>query len=189
MQGFSYAAALRQHYESYYGLSGRPCSWQKGPREKLHPDFFILEIPPNDKHPFWAYCTVGMSLDQSAESRLELVLYSPYQDDSQVELLTACASYHRNILPLDLHHTVNFGRPWLAASILDHGFISLPYLDGEALEIYDWENRELHCYWLIPITEQERDFKISHGCEALEQLFEDRSLDYLNPHRSSLAAS
>ena len=42
--------------------------------------------------------------------------------------------------------------------------------------------------WLIPITANERDYKKEYGVEALETLFEENSLDYLNPLRASLVA-
>ena len=107
----------------------------------------------------------------------------PRPDNSIVELLTFCASYHRNKLPLNIHHTVNIGQPWLDHSKCDHGFISLPYLDGDQLEIFAFGGQTIHCYWFIPITEKERDYKIDKGCEALEQLFEEKQIDYLNPNR------
>jgi len=40
--------------------------------------------------------------------------------------------------------------------------------------------------WLVPITQAERDFKVTHGIEALEDLFEQTSFDYLNPIRPSV---
>ena len=103
-----------------------------------------------------------------------------------VELLTICASYHRNGKPLNLHHTVNIGQPWLDESNCDHGFISLPYLDGEELEIFNFDGQEIHCYWFIPITKNERDYKSKNGYEALEELFEKKQFDYLNPNRPCL---
>jgi hypothetical protein len=90
------------------------------------------------------------------------------------------------VLPLNINHTVNIGQSWLDNSKCDHAFLSLPYLDGEDLEIFNFEDREIHCYWLIPITEKETEYKELHGSEALEQLFEDKNLDYLNPNRSCL---
>ena len=90
------------------------------------------------------------------------------------------------MLPLDLNHTVNIGQPWLNDSKCDHGFISLPYLDGEQLEILELGEKIVNCYWFIPITEKERDYKIENGVEELEQLFEDKKLDYLNPNRKGL---
>ena len=127
-----------------------------------------------------------MSLDRQDDNLIELFIFSPRQDKAQIELVTVCASYHRNILPLNIHHTVNIGRPWLDNSNCDHCFISLPYLDGEDLEVFSFNDKTYHCYWLIPITEKERDYKIDKGCEALEQLFEDKQLDYLKPERKCL---
>jgi Suppressor of fused protein (SUFU) len=183
-----YIDTLLQHFERYFGKSGKKIRLEYGPKEKLNPDFYVLEILPNDRHNMFCYCTVGMSADRLDENLIELVLYSPRQDNSIVELLTFCASYHRNKLPLNIHHTVNIGQPWLDNSKCDHGFISLPYLDGELLELFNFGGQNIHCYWFIPITEKERDFKVENGCEALEQLFEEKTFNYLNPSRESLAS-
>jgi hypothetical protein len=181
-----YTDKLRQHYETYFGLVGKKMMLDKGPREKLHSEFYVLEFTPNQKHNMFCYCTVGMSVDRLADDAIELVVYASKSDNALVELLTVCASYHRNFLPLNIHHTVNIGQPWLDDSKCDHAFISLPYLDGEKLELFNFEGRETHCYWLIPITKEERDYKIENGCEVLEQLFEEKQLDYLNPNRACL---
>lgn len=181
-----YTDSLRKHYESYFGKKGTRKDWIIGPIEKLHPDFYVLEIAPNTVHNMWAYLTIGMSLERNDDNLIELIIYSLEQNDSLVELLTINASFHRNSAPLNLHHTVNIGQPWINQSICDHAFISLPYLDGEKLELFNYNNKNYHCYWLIPITEKERDFKIKNGCEALEQLFEEAKLDFLNPNRKCL---
>lgn len=183
-----YTAALQQHFEAYFGVKGDKLIWEFGPKEKLHPDFYILQIKPNEIHNMWAYCTVGMSLKRNDEDLIELIVYSPKEDKVLVELLTVIASYHRNGAPLNIHHTVNIGQPWIDNSKCDHGFISLPYLDGEELELFKFENKVIHCYWFIPITEAERDYKVLHGCEKLEDLFEEKQLDYLNPDRASLVS-
>lgn len=180
---------LQKHYEDHFGIKGTPRLLEKGPKEKLHSQFYILEFKPNPRHQFWTYCTVGMSLERTDDNLIELFVFSPTQDEAHVELLTVCASYHRNGLPLNIHHTINIGRPWLTDSKCDHGFISLPYIDSEGLELFEHDHQTTHCYWLIPITEKERDYKTEHGCEALEQLFEDKQLDYLNPSRECLVAS
>ena len=183
----NYVNNLSQHYEAYFAVTGKRLRLDKGPSNKLHEDFYILEFPHNIRHQMFCYCTVGMSVDRLDDNLVELVVYSPRSDERLVELLTVCASHHRNTLPLTLNHTVNIGQPGLDSSRCDHGFISLPYLDGQGLEIFNVGIEEVHCYWFIPITEQERDFKIENGPEALEQLFEDKKLDYLNPTRDSLA--
>ena len=181
----TYCGSLRQHLEKYFGMVGTKRILGKGPTEKLHGDFYVLEIPPGSVRGCWVYATIGMSLDR-IDNQIELLIYSPQKDDSLVELLTFCGSYHRNCLPLNLHHTVNIGQPWLKNSLCDHAFISLPYLEGESLELFKYKDNTTHCYWLIPITKEERDYKIEHGCEALEQLFESNNLDYLNPARQNL---
>ncbi|UII19566.1 suppressor of fused domain protein [Fulvivirga ligni] len=182
----NYTEALRRHYKNYFGSSGNVRRWKKGPQDKLHPDFYVLEIAPNRVHNMWAYLTVGMSVDREDHNLIELVVYSPTQNESLVELLTLNASFHRNADALNLHHSVNIGQPCIHGSNCDHGFISLPYLDGEALEIFEFAGKRFHCYWFIPITERERDFKMEEGVEALEDLFEKRQFDYLNLHRPCL---
>ncbi|MCA8832779.1 suppressor of fused domain protein [Hymenobacter pini] len=148
-----YTAACQLHYEEFFGTPGRKIIWRAGPVEKLHPYFYLLEFAPTTEESAWTYCTVGMSLDRPAERSIELFILSPQQDESLAELLLLCASFHRNSAQLDLNHTVNIGRPWLADSCCDHAFISLPYLHGEALELLDFASITTHCYWLIPITE------------------------------------
>ncbi|WP_052496566.1 suppressor of fused domain protein [Pedobacter lusitanus] len=182
----TYITELVDHYVRYFGVSGKSLKLGKGPEDKLHPDFFILEFPPNKKHAMVCYCTVGMSEDRLDDNLIELFVYSPKADESLVELLTVCASYHRNRLPLNINHTVNIGQPWLDNSKCDYGFISTPYLDGPKLELFEYDGKEIECCWFIPITQKERDFKIEHGVEQLEQLFEDKQLDYLNPERNCL---
>lgn len=181
----NYKEKLIDHYENYFGVKGKCLNLAIEPTGKLADGFCVLEISPNRQNQMYCYCTVGMSIDH-LDNAIELVVYSPRSDLALVELLTACASYHRNNTTLNLHHTVNIGQPWLDDSVCDHGFISLPYLDGEALELFQFEDRLVNCYWLIPITKEERDYKVGHGVEALEQLFEDKQFDYLDPQRESL---
>lgn len=181
-----YITQLEQHYQHYFGVEGRKNILDKGPVEKLHPDFYVLEIPPNKRHNTFVYCTVGMSADRTDDNLIELFVLSPKADPKLTELLTYCASYHRTGRPLNIQHTVNVGQPWLDNSGCDHAFISLPYLDGNDLKLFNFGGHEINCYWLIPITREERDYKIENGCEALEQLFEAKELDYLNPDRKCL---
>jgi hypothetical protein len=176
---------LQNHFECKWEVEGVRSKWKKGPVHKLHKDFSVIEFPPGSVHNLWIYSTLGMSLARKEDNIIELHLFSNKQDDSLVELLTIIASYHRNGEPLGLYHTVNFGIPWQDESKCDHGYISLPYLDGEDLEIYDNGNDHVHNLWLIPITKAERDFKIKEGWEALEEQFEIKNLDYANPDRPS----
>ncbi|MGI4762051.1 MAG: suppressor of fused domain protein [Janthinobacterium lividum] len=156
------------------------------PHGKMHSAFRVLEFPPSPKHNFWIYSTLGMSIDM-ADNLTELHVFSQIQDATLIELLTVTASFHRNNATLGLHHTVNFGQPWQQDSACSFGYISLPYLDGEEIELFYFPNGHLHNLWLLPITEKERDYKIANGWNALEELFESRQFDYLDTNRISCA--
>jgi hypothetical protein len=123
------------------------------------------------------------------ERRIELYIESPVESQQIVELLNMTAHYHRTEKPLWLGHTVNFGKPWLPGSECDHGLISLPYLEGPRLENATVQGADVRVLWLIPITKDERDFKKTRGLEALEQLFEKRNFNYVNPARPSVVRS
>lgn len=82
----TYTTNLRKHYENYFGITGQKLILEKGPKDKLHPDFYVLEFEPNERHAFWIYCSVGMSLDRQDDSLIEVFVFSPRQDEAQVEL-------------------------------------------------------------------------------------------------------
>ena len=177
-------ALLKQHLEVSWGPSNDKKHEIPDPHGKMGKDFSVLEFPPSEKASCWIYATLGMSTD-TPDSLIELHVLSSKQDATLIELLTITASFHQNDALLGLHHTVNFGRPWQDDSACSFGFISLPYMDGEELEMFNFEGWHLHNLWLLSITESERDYKIENGWDALEQRFEDCGLDYLNPQRTS----
>jgi hypothetical protein len=133
-----------------------------------------------------AYATLGMSQPADQE-RLELHILTTAVSHIHlelVELLAAVAHYHRTGHRLDVGHTVNFGRPWLNKSACTYGLVSLPYLDGPTLE---WHTDPgIRFLWLLPITEAEVRFKKQRGLEALEEIFEQHQLSYLDPARMSV---
>ena len=172
---------LQRHLEGQWQATGRRIRWEQQ-ATMLHPDFRVLELAPGDKHDCWIYSTLGMSLDLEGRP-IELHLLASRQQLSLVELLVAAAAFHRTEAPLALHHTVIFGRPWLPGSACDHGYVSLPYLDGQELELFRTPQGVVSNYWLIPVTQSERDYKVQTGWEALEEQFEVRGLDYLDPGR------
>jgi len=114
-------------------------------------------------------------------------MFTPRESDEVVELLVAMAHYHRTAAKLDLGHSVNFGRPWMANSKSEYGLVSLPYLDGPSLENLKTGSKQLKFYWLLPVTYSEMDFKKRNGLDALEELFDRIGLDFLNPERAAVA--
>jgi hypothetical protein len=108
---------------------------------------------------------------------MELHMFSPWASPEIEELLVVTADFHRTGATLDVGHSVNFGRPWLRGSRCQHGLISLPYLYGSSLENLRIGPRLVKCYWLIPITSDEVNYKQQNGLEALEQTFEQKCLN------------
>ena len=179
------AELIRLHYERNWQSAGAAARWTKGPTDELPGDFSVLIFPPS-KRRFWTYATCCMS-QASDDSRVELHLFSPRESFNHVELLTAVAHYHRTGTRLRMGHAVNFGRPWLDNSACDRGLISLPYLDGPALENLETRSGVIRCLWLIPVTASEVQYAGENGLEALESRFEERMFNYLDPKRAPMA--
>ncbi len=177
---------LIDHYEGFWNSKGELISFNKGPIHELPEYFSIMRIAPTKDRNIWIYSNVGMSWKILEKAKIELFLLSPYKDDSIIELLTVICHYHHTGPGLNWLHTINFGRPWLSDSLCCYGLLSLPYLYGPKLENFGYQNTQIRCLWLLPITKQEVEFRKKHGTDELEKLFEDKKLDYLNPHRESI---
>jgi hypothetical protein len=188
-----YEDAVRAHYESCWGKADKTLRVGEGPLWELPPDYGVLVFPPRVRIKksgkasarLWTYATCGMS-QPGDERRVEVFIESPQETLRVVEILNATAHYHRTGKPLGWEHTVNFGMPWLPDSNCDHGLISLPYLDGPALENATILGQSVRILWLIPITRTEREYKVQNGIEALEKLFEQAKFDFSNPSRPSV---
>lgn len=184
----AYASRLIDHYGKTWGHHAYEARWSKGPTEELPPTFQVLVFEPTRERGLWVYATCGMSSAED-KSALELHLLSPSEYSGHIELLTVVAHYHRTGHPLGaVGSTVNFGRPWMPGSNLTYGLISRPYRDGPSLEILaeGGGNGSVTCYWLLPITKNERDYKKQFGLEKLEALFDEHGLRYADPMRSSV---
>ena len=176
-----YKQQVIEHYSSIWNNVPVVKYFGKGPIEKLPSGFCILEFPPTQNQNMWTYATCCMSKMDDVQP-IELHMYSPKQSPEPLELLTAITDYHVIGKKLNLNHTVNFGKD----PICTYGLISLPYLDGVKLENLQVEDKVAKFYWLIPITEKERDFKIKNGIEALEKKFEATQFNYADNHRKSV---
>jgi hypothetical protein len=184
-----YSSHVIRHYQRAWGEPAYEARWARGPAADLPSAFRVLVFDPTQDRSLWVYATCGMS-DTPGASAIELHLFSPREYSGHIELLTAVAHYHWSGHPLDVvGSTVNFGREWMPGSQLTHGLISLPYRDGPTLEtVGDQDgNLLLRCYWLLPITQSEREYKKRFGLEKLEALFDQHGLQYADPQRASVA--
>jgi len=180
--------AVLSHYERQWGRAAKVHRASEGPLWELPPDYRVVAFGPRKEDGgtrFWTYATCGMS-QPGDDPAIEVFIESPIESMRIVELLNMTAHYHRTGKRLGWSHTVYFGTPWLPESRCDHALLSLPYLDGPKLEKAPLPETEVQILWLIPITKEEREYKIAHGIEALEQLFEKARFDYSDPRRPSV---
>jgi hypothetical protein len=178
-------SAVIEHYASAWERPWFDQTQMRGPGAQQMRGFSVLAFGPRPSRQLWTYATCGMSCGES-DPQIELHLLSPTNNLVHVETLTAIAHYHLTGNHIKTGDTVNFGRPWLGKSLCEFGLISLPYLDGPKVEICNRSQSTIHCLWLIPITREERDFKIQFGLEALEQKFQATDFNYADPRRQSV---
>lgn len=179
-----HAVTVRCHYERVWGTSTELPPLTEGPIDDLGPTFRVLEFRPRKRRRVWTYASCGL-LSPLANHQIELHILSKRRNKGLAELLTAVGYYHVTTAELGLGHLVNFGQPWQKGASCSRGLISLPYLDGPALEgCYDEDERLIAlCLWLIPIHDIERDFALAEGIDALEDAFERTNFDYADPKR------
>lgn len=177
---------ILEHYKSNWNNIPRTEIWDSEKNDKRIDSFEVLVFNPNKERDMWTYATCGMSTMEE-DNPIELHIFSKKEDNSLIELLTAVTYYHREH-NLGLSHTINLGRSWQESSKCNYGLISLPYLDGPDLETlyvpsYD-EN--IKFYWLVPINEEELEYKKKYGVEKLEDRFDETGFNYLDPNRYSV---
>jgi hypothetical protein len=180
-----YLTLISRHYEKVWEENGIDKYWAEGPVHELPAGFCILEFPPHCGREMWTYATCGMS-QPGDKMPVEIHIFSDDQAEELVELLTVVAHYHRTGASLWWAHTVNFGKPWLDDSKCTYGMLSLPYLDGEELEILKIDQTMIRFLWLIPITEKECEYKKKFGLDKFEELLESREVDFSNPLRAGV---
>jgi hypothetical protein len=183
-------AGLRQHVRTFFkGPPEEEHCWTVGPAADILPRLRIIEFAPGPRANLWVYVSLGAwEANPDGDAKLEFLIMAPYQDLRHVELLTMTVWYHSR-QTLGLGHTFPIGEPWLRGSLCDHMLVSRPYPFGPELEICQLGEQHLHVFWLLPITPQERAFKVANGLEELEQRFEAAGLQYANPLRSSVVQS
>ena len=178
---------LRKHIRTFFdGHLVSEHKWNKGPIQRVLPRFRVMKIAPGPKTDLWVYASLGAwEAKHEDGGLLEFMIFAPKESQRHIELLAMAAHYHLTHR-LGLGHTFPIGEPWLGDSRCDHMLVSLPYPFGPELEICNLNDRHIHLLWLLPITKDERDFKIEHGQEALEQLFDKSRLEYWRDDRESV---
>lgn len=176
---------MEEHVRRFFaGQQVRALHWLAGPVRSQNPHFRALRVAPAGPGGLWQYVSAGAWAATEGQGRgLEFVLSTPAETPRAVELLAMVVYYHQTDR-LGLGHTVPNGQPWLPESQCDHLLVSLPYPFGPDLQTCRIGDRHLEVLWLLPITQAERDFKVTHGAEALEQRLDQAALEYWDVHRT-----
>jgi suppressor of fused protein SUFU len=181
---------IRRHYETVWDADRiDEVHWTPGPVATRLPQLHIVKVKPRDQESFWTFATIGAWQATAKEpAGLEFIATAQGESAAVMLHLVQTAFYHAGSPEqrLGAGHTVPLGEGWTEGSPLDHVLISLPYLWGPRLEHCALGDRHIQVLWVLPIHSSELQYKVKHGLEALERLFEERSIDYLDPFRPAV---
>ena len=184
---------ILDHYRRVWGVDQvEEVHWTPGPVSARLPDFHIVKVRPVTPGEMWVFASIGAWRATEREANgLEFVAVARGESASVMQRLAMTAYYHAGPPEnrLGVGHMVPIGEGWVERSPLDVILVSLPYLWGPELEHCQLPDRHIQVVWLMPISEAERAFARRHGLEALEERFEQASVDYLDPFRPSVVGS
>ena len=182
--------AVREHLERQWpDRSHEVFVWNLGPTRERFPRFRVRRFARRRRNQAWVYATVGAwEATPENEPAMEFFLEAPREDSRHVELLAMVTNFHADErYRLQVGKTINIGRPWMDGARAEHLLVSLPYPYGPALERCRVGELDVRILWLLPITGEEAAYARQHGHDALEQRFEAQRINWLDPHRKSVA--
>lgn len=183
---------LENQYEKLIGVIDKV--WHSIDVKDVHID--IYQFAPTIERPYWTLVTSGMSFqpqsipdDMNLSGRTELIMYV-----SEVQGWMLNVMKHLAEMPFDdetnLHwyHTVPNGMPMTAEpSVLTSFFFTPTYF--ESVEFNDLKifGEKIDFLWLIPITENERQYALENESKSLDNLLWSNGLNQvLDEKRASL---
>jgi hypothetical protein len=186
MAALSELHLVKQHLLKFFaGHDWEEFQFSEGPMVEAAPWFRVLRFAPGPRLNLWAYVTLGACALRDDENGLEFSAFVQHESPRFVELLTMTAYYHQGH-QLGVGHTVSLGEPWVEGSKCNCSLISLPYPLGPDFEVCNTKKNHIHILWALPITEDERDFKIKNGLEEIESTFDRKALEFWDLKRKSV---
>ncbi len=177
-------------YEELFGCAASAVfsshSLFKKPDERFLIDIFVytLESASGDID---VAVTNGMSDQRMAKPdyppewfRRELIQYFPKCTEGHARRLHDMAW-----LPLfdgfylDSHHSIAWERPAVAGTPWKNGFFLLPLINPHKEFVFEVEGDQVSFLWHIPISDEERAFKLEHGADALIDRMETLELPWV----------
>ena len=179
--------SIINHYKAFFrGHDATIETREPGPLKKRIPNFQVIRFSPGPTFDLWVYCSIGASTIRHENSGPhEFLVTSPIESQRHVETLAMVTYYHSDF-NLTFGHSIPIGEPWLPQSKCKNWLVSLPYPFGQKLELMPINDTHAHVAWLLPITDEEREYLSQHGLEALEQQFDDSGLEYWDIDRDSV---
>ncbi len=172
-----YVRTREEHYERFFGPLVEPV---KHSTDMQVPHIAIYQFAPNDERPYWTLITGGMSdfrqpgIPEGLSPRAEILTYAAEPQNWMFNVLKNLAEMPF-VADTFLHwwHTVPNGMPMTAEpSELTNFFFLPPYFEGPDFDTLKIDADDVDVLWMIPITDSELQYKLQHGAEALEELFE-----------------
>jgi len=157
----------------------------------IHVDINVIE--PTKKRNYYTLVTMGMGahkmnvppeLKSNKIDRAELLITLPpdwnLESDDEIHYWPLRWLKIMARLPIEQDtwlgwgHTVPNGEPFAENTKLSGMLVTMPYFFGEKAASCKFPNKEIvRFYQLIPLYENEMNYKIKHGTEALEDSFPD----------------
>jgi hypothetical protein len=166
---------LGNHLQKFIGVIDKV--WHSTDDKDIHID--IYQFAPTIQRPYWTLVTSGMSFqpqyipdDRNLSGRTELIIYVSEVQGWMLNVMKGLAE-----MPFDdktyLHwnHTVPNGKPMTSepSQLTSFFFVPAFYEDREFNNLKILEEK-IDFLWIIPITENERQYALDNGSEALDEL-------------------
>ncbi len=181
---------LQKHIEGYFeGHILEEVQWGAASPYPVIEHVVVTVISPGPQSELWTYISRGASdPGVNDKRRLEFIIQAEEPDPRLVEVVGMSCYYHQSV-GLGVGFTFPVGEPVLPDSQLDHILVSIPYQFDSEFEECSNEDELVQFVWLLPITREEREFKVKEGLEALEQAFEDAEVPYWDAWRDSVISA
>lgn len=186
---------LEQHAIAHWGAPDAT-AWRLDPSQRSSgdpaPAVSIYRYGPTATRPWWTLASQGMSnaaLPGGPGRRAELLAYVHEPEAWLGELMLQLAALPwRHQVALDWGHTISNGGPVAPLPCeLTAVLMAPPHFEEESFTTLRVEDEPVRYLFLVPLTGAEAHHQAEHGLEALEEVFHEKSLDYvIRPGRKSL---
>ncbi|MFI6951765.1 suppressor of fused domain protein [Streptomyces sp. NPDC050422] len=181
-------SALARHlHASWPHCAHVDSRWQAGGIEELVPGFQVRCIAPSDDSEPWVYVSLAASII-GGDSH-EFALLSPVEYPRHVETLTMLAHWQAAGRAADVGSVLELGWPWMEGGEAEHLLITPLYAYPPECGTFRDGAQEVDILWVVPVHASEVAYLRRRGMQKLEERFEKRGVNLLDPRRESVVGS